>query len=98
MRDKLAHAQKLLEAVVTSDWTSMDSNSRALERLTNEPGWNVLRLPEYATHSTAFVRAVQALQRAAEQRDAEKAPQAYVAMTLTCVECHRYLARARVAR
>ena len=57
MRDKLAHAQKILEAVVTSDWTSMDSNSRALERLTNNPGWTVLKFPEYTTCSRAFVRA-----------------------------------------
>jgi hypothetical protein len=98
MRDKLVHAQKILEAVVTSDWTSMDTHSQALERLTRDPAWAVLKFPEYATYSAAFVRAVQDLQRAAAQRDAEKAPQAYVAVTLTCVECHRYLARARTAR
>jgi hypothetical protein len=98
MREKLVHAQKILEAVVTSDWTSMDTHSQALERLTRDPAWAVLKFPEYATHSAAFVRAVQDLQRAAAQRDAEKAPPAYVAVTLTCVECHRYLARARIAR
>jgi hypothetical protein len=98
MREKLVHAQKILEAVVTSDWTSMDTHSRDLERLTSDPGWAVLKLPEYATHSAAFVRAIQDLQRASAQRDSEKAPQAYVAVTLTCVECHRYLARARIAR
>jgi hypothetical protein len=98
MQDKLAHAQKILEAVVTSDWISMDTHSHALERLTRDPAWAVLKFPEYATHSAAFVRAVQDLQRAAAQRDLEKAPQAYVAVTLTCVECHRYLARARMAR
>jgi hypothetical protein len=98
MRDKLIHAQKILEAVVTSDWTSIDTHSQALERLTRDPAWAVLKFPEYATHSAAFVRAVQDLQRAAAQRDPEKAPQAYVAVTLTCVECHRYLARARMAR
>jgi hypothetical protein len=98
MRDKLAHAQKILEAVVTSDWTSMETHSRELEHLTSDPGWAVLKLPEYSKHSAAFVRAIQDLRRAAAQRDSEKAPQAYVAVTLTCVECHRYLARARIAR
>ncbi len=96
MREKLVHAQKILEAVVTSDWVSLETHSRELEGLTNDPRWTVLRYPEYARHSAAFVRAIQDLHRAAAQRDLEKTPQAYVAVTLKCVECHRYLARARI--
>jgi len=98
MREKLDHAQKILEAVVTSDWVSLEKQSGELERLTSDPRWTILKYPEYAQHSAAFVRAVQALHAAAVQRDLEKAPQAYVAVTLQCVECHRYLARQRIAR
>ncbi len=98
MREKLGHAQKLLEAVVTSDWASLETHSQALERLTEDPRWAALKYPEYARHSAAFVRAIEDLHRAAAQRDQEKTPQAYVAVTLKCVECHRYLARARIAR
>ena len=98
MREKLARAQKILEAVVTSDWVSLETSSRELEQLTNDPRWMVLKYPEYARHSAAFVRAVQDLHRAAAQRDLEKTPQAYVKVTLACVDCHRYLARARIAR
>lgn len=98
MREKLAHAQKILEAVVTSDWVSLETQSRELERLTKDPRWTVLKYPEYAKHSAAFVLAIQDLHRAAAQRDLEKTPQAYVAVTLKCVECHRYLARARIAQ
>jgi hypothetical protein len=98
MREKLAHAQKILEAVVTSDWASLESHSRELERLTNDPRWAGLKYPEYARYSAAFVRAVQDLHQAAVERDLEKTPPAYVAVTLTCVECHRYMARARIAR
>src|SRR4029079_1634286 len=86
MRQKLAHAQKILEAVVTSDWTGLETHSRELERLTNDPRWIVLKFPEYAKHSGEFVRSVQALNTAAAQRDLEKAPNAYVAVTLQCVE------------
>ena len=98
MREKLGHAQKILEAVVTSDWVGLETQSRELERLTHDPRWTVLKYPEYAQHSAAFVRAVQDLHQAAVQRDLEKTPQAYVAVTLKCVECHRYLARARIAK
>jgi len=98
MRDKLVHAQRILEAVVTSDWSSLEAHSRELEQLTNDPRWMVLKYPEYAQHSAAFVLAVQALRTAAAQRDLDKAPNAYVNVTLQCVECHRYLARQRIAR
>jgi len=58
----------------------------------------VLKYPEYAQHSGAFVRAVQALHTAAAQRDLNKTPEAYIAVTMQCVACHRYLARARIAK
>lgn len=98
MREKLGRAQKILEAVVTSDWVKLEAESRELERLTEDPRWAVLKFPEYAQRSMAFKQAVQDLHTAAVQRDLEKTPQAYIAVTLRCVECHRYLARARIAR
>jgi hypothetical protein len=98
MREKLQHAQKILEAVVTSDWASLETNSRDLEQLTNDPRWVVLKYPEYARQSAAFRQTIRDLHTAAAQRDLDKTPQAYVAMTLKCVECHRYLARARIAQ
>jgi len=98
MQDKLVHAQKILEAVVTSDWISLETHSRELEQLTSDPRWTVLKYPEYAQHSGAFVRAVQALHTAAAQRDLNKTPEAYIAVTMQCVACHRYLARARIAK
>lgn len=97
MRQKLVHTQKILETVVTSDWAGLETHARQLERLTNDPGWTVLKYPEYARHSLAFVRTVQALHTAAVERDLEATPKAYIAVTLQCVECHRYIARARIA-
>jgi hypothetical protein len=98
MREKLDHTQKLLEAVVTTDWASLTAHSRELERLTNDPRWTVLKYPEYARYSGAFVRAVHTLRQAAERRDLDGAPVAFNGVTLACVDCHRYLARARLAK
>ena len=96
MREKLEHTQKILEAVVTSDWVALEAHSRELERLTDDPRWTVLKYPEYARHSAAFRQAVRDLHTAAAQRDLENTPKAYVAVTLKCVGCHRYLARERI--
>jgi hypothetical protein len=98
MREKLGHTQKILEAVVTNDWVGLETHSRELERLTRDSRWTVLKYPEYARHSTAFIRAIQDLHLAAAQRDLEQTPKAYIAVTLQCVECHRYLARERLAK
>jgi hypothetical protein len=97
MREKLGHTQKILEAVVTSDWPALETESRELERLTNDPRWTVLKYPEYAKYSAGFRKAVQTLHAAAARRDLEATPKAYIDVTLQCVECHRYLARARIA-
>lgn len=98
MRAKLGHAQKMLAAVVTNNWFMLETQTRELEQLTKDPRWMILKYPEYARQSGAFVRALQDLHTAAAQRDLEKTPKAYVAVTLQCVECHRYLARERLAK
>jgi hypothetical protein len=97
MHKKLEVSQKIFEAVVTSRWADLEAGSRELEDLTRDPAWTVLRSKEYVRHSDTFRTAVRALHEAAAQRDLERTPHAYVAVTLSCVECHRYLARNRLA-
>jgi hypothetical protein len=97
MRKKLDCSQKILEAVVTSRWADLEARSRELEALTNDPAWAVLKTPEYAQQSGTFRQAVRALREAAVKRDLETTPQAYTTLMLSCVQCHRYLARNRLA-
>jgi len=97
MQQKLGHSQVILAAVTTSNWAEMERRSEALIELTKDPAWMVLNTPEYARNSQAFVRAAEDLHDAAQRRDLDAAPLAYVSMTLSCVQCHRYVARARIA-
>jgi hypothetical protein len=97
MRRKLEISQKILEGVVTSRWSDLEARTRDLEDLTKDPAWRVLTAPEYATHSNAFRQSVRTLHDAAAKRDLDATPKAYIAVTLSCVECHRYLARNRIA-
>ena len=98
MRQKLEHSQALLAALVTSNWGSLDRNSRALELLTMEPGWQVLRLPEFNKYTNRFQRSTAGLVDAARARNGDAALPAYNALVASCVECHRYVARSRIAR
>lgn len=98
MRDKLAASEKLLAALVTSKWAVLDKQARALQALTDQPGWDVMRLPEFAKQTAAFQRANMALIEAAATRDQRTAVAAYNGLVAACVECHRYVARARIAQ
>ena len=97
MRQKLNESQQVLAAVVTSDWSALERLSNELLRIANDPAWTVLRTPQYARYSAAYLRAVEDLGEAARQHDLETAPVAFVSLTLSCVQCHRYVARARIA-
>ena len=97
MRQKLVDAQAVMAAVVTNNWTELDRRSRALSKATEDPAWLVLRTPEYAKQSEAFIRVIDDLVEAAARRDQDAAPLAYMAVTVRCVQCHRYVARARIA-
>lgn len=97
MREKLAHSQQLLDAVVTSRWAQLEAHATALRKTTERPAWMVLQSPEYARQTARFVRALNDLIDAARRKDLEDTPVAYTAMTLSCVQCHRHVARMRIA-
>jgi Cytochrome C' len=97
MQQKLAQSQQLLAAVVTSNWAALTQRTQAIESLTRQPGWQVLQTPEYRTYTTAFEKATQGLAAAAQQRDQRTAAMAYSQLVNSCVECHRYVARSRIA-
>ena len=98
MRDKLAESSQLLAALVTSNWSALDKHARQLQALTEQPGWDVMRLPEFTKQTAAFQRANMTLIEAAEARDQRTAATAYNGLVDACVECHRYVARARIAQ
>ena len=99
MREKLEHSKAILGAVVTSDWTTLDRESRALARAARDPAWTAqLTAPEYLRQSDAFQRALQDLIEASARRDLSAASRADVALTTSCVGCHQYVAGKRIAR
>jgi hypothetical protein len=98
MREKLAHSQAILAAIVTSDWATLNRESIELAKVTRDPAWVALTAPEYLRQSDAFTRAVQDLIEASGKRDYDAASMAEVALTMSCLQCHRHVARLRVAQ
>lgn len=98
MQDKLASSQQLLAAVVTSNWGTLERETARLIEITENVEWMVLKTPEYERFSTDFVGALERLQAAAEARSLDEASAAYANLTIRCVDCHRYVSRARLAQ
>jgi hypothetical protein len=96
MRAKLDHAQRILEAVVTSNWQQLDRESRELARAAQDPAWTALKMPGYVRQSEAFLRATEDLVEAANLRDLDAASLGFIALSTSCVSCHRYVTRARI--
>jgi hypothetical protein len=98
MREKLKHAQKVLEGVALQDFKKIGKSADELLLLTKEEEWKVFRTPDYENHSNEFRRNVQGLIKSAKDENLDACALAYVEMTLTCVKCHKYVREVRMGR
>jgi hypothetical protein len=97
MREKLGHSQKILEAILSSNFALLDRESAALAKATDLPAWTVLKGPEYLKQSEAFLKALRELRESAKEHDLDAAAQQYNALTTSCFACHRYMKDRRLA-
>jgi hypothetical protein len=97
MREKLVHAQRILEALTTSNHALLEREATALARVTESPDWWVLRSPEFRGHSDRFLKVANELAQSARDRDLDAASAQYASLTTTCYQCHKYVKDSRIA-
>jgi cytochrome c556 len=97
MQVKLDHAQAVLKALAMEDFTALEREANRLGDLTKQAEWGVLKTPEYARHSQAFLRATESLAASARAGDLNGATLDYATMTVRCVQCHRHVKGVRTA-
>jgi cytochrome c556 len=97
MRLKLDHSQEVLEGLSLEDFDQIAKNAQDISLLSQAASWQVLQTPEYLEQSTEFRRTADALTRAAQEKNLDGAALAYVAMTMKCVSCHKYVRGVRMA-
>lgn len=91
MRDKLELSQKLLEGLANEDYDLLIAKATRLSAMSQEAGWQVFENPEYAEHSLTFRKNVDALIRAAKNKNLDGATLAFVRVTMNCVDCHKFV-------
>jgi len=97
MRLKLSHSQKLLEGIALEDFATIEKSAQNLSLLSHEENWQVYQTPDYLRHSDEFRRSVQSIRDAAVKKNIDGAALGYVAVTLNCVNCHKYVRDVRMA-
>jgi hypothetical protein len=98
MREKLGHSQKALEALALEDFVTLAQQSKKLSAMTQEATWEVFQNPDYAQHSATFRRHANSLTKAAQDKNLDAATLAYVRLTMSCVDCHKFVRGKVVAR
>ncbi len=91
MREKLEHAQKVLEAIALEDFDTLAARAQKLSVMTQGAKWQAFQNPDYVQFSIAFRRNVDAIAKAARDKNIDGATLAYVRMTMSCVECHKFV-------
>ncbi len=91
MRDKLELTQGILEGLSVENFDLILSRSQRLSAMSQEVSWKVFENPDYEQQSIAFRRNVDALTKAAKNKNLDGATLAYVRVTMSCVECHKYV-------
>jgi len=97
MRDKLELSQRVLEGLVTEDYDLIFAKATTLSAMTQEADWRVFENPDYDRFSADFRRQVDAVKRAARNKNLEGATLAYTKATMSCVECHKFVRGRKVA-
>ena len=98
MRMKLEHSQKVLEGVAVEDFKLISDNARSLTALSQAAEWRVFQTPEYRQYSAEFRRTADALAAMADAKNLDGAALNYVQLTMTCVNCHKYVRVIRLAQ
>jgi cytochrome c556 len=91
MREKLALSQKLLEGLAIEDFDLLSTRAMKLSAMTQLETWRAIETPDYDLQSLQFRRHVDALAKAAKDRNLDAATLAYVRVTMSCVECHKFI-------
>lgn len=91
MREKLELSQRLLEGITMEDYDLVIAKGTKLSTMVEAADWRVFENPDYELHSKNFKRQVDALVQAAKKKNLDSATFAYVRMTMSCIDCHKFV-------
>lgn len=94
MRKKLDYTQGILEGLSLENYNLISENARKLKVLSQAAEWEVTYIPNvemYVPLTSEFQRLCDDLGQKARDRNIDGATLSYVALTMNCVNCHKYV-------
>ena len=91
MREKLELSQRVLEGLATEDYDLIIAKGTRLSAMSKEADWRMFENPDYDLQSAIFRRHVNSLVKAAKDGNLDAATLAYVRVTMSCVDCHKFV-------
>lgn len=91
MREKLTHAQQLLEAIVLQDFDAIEFHAGALNAISSDPAWPARPTPVYRELAGRFRTSTRRMLQAANGEGIDLVAVAYNKMSFSCVDCHRHI-------
>ena len=97
MKFKLHFAQGVLEGITMENFNLIATNAQKLASLSQAADWQIRQTPDYQKFTMDYARQANALAKAAKNKNVDAATVAYFQLTVSCVNCHRYLRGASTA-
>lgn len=90
MRKKLEASQKILEGLTVEDYDLIRDGAKQLKGISAATEFVVSRDQLYIQHADDFRRIVDRLEKMGKERRLDASALAYMDMTMSCIECHRF--------
>jgi len=94
MRQKLNFSKDVLEGLALEQFATIEKSGKALKRLSEAAEWEVATIPnftDYVALTTEFQRHADDLVKQAKKKNIDGATLAYVKLTMSCVQCHKFV-------
>lgn len=98
MRRKLEASNKILEGLVTEDGELIAVGAETLAEMSTAEQWRVSNDVMYKQFSEEFQRAARKLKTAAEKEKFDDVALKWIAVTMSCIECHKWVRGIRIAQ
>jgi hypothetical protein len=94
MRQKLNFSKDVLEGLALEQYALIEKSAKALKKLSEAAEWEVPTIPnatDYVAMTSEFQRNTDELAKQAKKGNIEGATLAYFKVTMSCVECHKFV-------
>ena len=91
---KLNFSKEVLEGLALEQFATIEKGGKALKKLSEAAEWEVATIPnatDYVMLTTDFQRHADELVKQAKAKNIDAATLAYVKLTMSCVQCHKFI-------